>query len=77
MDDKPQVLGNVPDLNQTLLRLVLQFLKEHEDGLVKRKLYVHPEDMGNLPLIPEGRAVQITFNLVSAAKLQNKAEKKV
>jgi hypothetical protein len=67
--------ADVPDLNQTLLWLVLRFLKDHDkDGLQERGLYIHPEDLGNLPLIPKGKAVKVTFNLVSAAKLQNKAE---
>lgn len=63
------------ELHQTLLWLVLQYLKNNEEfGGLKRELFFYPEHLQNLPLIPKGKVVRVTFDLVSEAKLENKAE---
>jgi hypothetical protein len=63
------------ELNQTLLWLVLQFLKNNsEAGVLEHELYFYPEHLQNLPLIPKGKVVRVRFDLVSLAKLENRPE---
>ena len=67
--------AEVPEINRALLWLILEFLRDNDkEGLDQRKLYVYPEDLANLPLLPKGKLVQITFNLVSQAKIENRPE---
>lgn len=69
------LVEEVPEINRALLWLILEFLRDNDkEGLDQRKLYVYPEDLANLPLLPKGKLVQITFNLVSRAKIENRPE---
>lgn len=69
------LVAEVPEINRALLWLILEFLRDNDkDGLDQRKLYVYPEDLANLPLLPKGKLVEITFNLVSQAKIENRPE---
>ena len=69
------LVAEVPEINRALLWLILEFLRDNDkEGLDQRKLYVYPEDLANLPLLPKGKLVQITFNLVSQAKIENRPE---
>jgi hypothetical protein len=63
------------ELNQTLLWLVLQFLKRNdESGISKHEMFFYPQHLQNLPLIPSGKVVKVTIELVSQAKLENRPE---
>ncbi len=71
-NSEPQ--GMEPEINQSLLWILLKYLKSHDEGVGKRELYFTRADFADLPLVPEGKVLRVTLDFVPLSKIENRAE---